>query len=240
VYSVRDLKVYYKVIWERLNDPGADRLTYTYQVARDPAFSQLLVHGYTGGLTEYKVTEKEWYDRLGDAPENQVVTPYPQYDPERPHLGGYEVWPGGRADIFVHPVLALNLNPTCSQNPAVTRRWRVQNPNRFAVDVRWVVKGTVHSGTFAAPPGESFFTTPAVAGTNLVALEWVDQYGTVRRKEKAASSETCSGRTGGTMRTEADLLFPNPARDKAVLRLAHPAGTLVDLVLTDGVSGRVV
>ena len=116
----------------------------------------------------------------------------------------------------------------------------MQNPNGFAVDVRWVVKGTVHSGTFAAPPGGSFFTTPAVAGTNLVALEWFEQYGTVQRKEKPASAQACTGRTGSTMRTEADLLFPNPARDKAVLRLTHPAGTLVDLVLTDQGSGRVV
>jgi sugar lactone lactonase YvrE len=163
-----------------------------------------------------------------------------QYDPEHPHLGGYEVWPGGQSDLFVHPVLALNLNPTCSQNPAVTRRWRVQNPNRFAVDVRWVVKGTAHGGTFAAPPGESFFTTQAVAGTHVVALEWFDQYGTVQRKEKAASTEACSGRTGSTVRAEDDLLFPNPTRDKAVLRLTYPAGTPVDLVLTHQGSGRVV
>ena len=163
-----------------------------------------------------------------------------QYDDEAPYLGGYEVWPGSQADIYVHPVLALNLNSACSDNPAVAKRWRVQNPNKFAVDVRWELKGTAHGGTLEAPPGESFFTTPAVSGPNTARIEWFDQSGTARTKEKTAENLVCGARTGSSAEAAAAVLFPNPVRGEAVLRLAEADGTPLTLTLTHPGSGATV
>lgn len=57
-------------------------------------------------------------------------------------------------------VLTLEVDGACSDDPSV-RRWRVRNPNAWAIQVQWSTVLTGASGSFYAPPGESFFTADA-------------------------------------------------------------------------------
>ena len=81
----------------------------------------------------------------------------------------------------------LVLTSVCSANPDVSRKWRVQNVNDFAVDFRYEVVGTSQEGNLTAPaagdgvikfPGASdgadytFFETDAVGGANTTNIFW--------------------------------------------------------------------
>jgi Carboxypeptidase regulatory-like domain len=61
----------------------------------------------------------------------------------------------------------LNLTSMCSENPAVSRRWRVTNPFTSSINVGWSVHGTSQSGTVSVPAlGIAFFTTNTVTNLN--------------------------------------------------------------------------
>lgn len=94
-----------------------------------------------------------------------------------------------QASFFVQPLI---LTSFCSDEPAESRRWRVRNPNSFDVDVRWVVVGTDQTDSFTAPPGDTFFFTETVEGSNTTKLFWFDETETEQETVKASSGDDCN------------------------------------------------
>jgi hypothetical protein len=68
-------------------------------------------------------------------------------------------------DVQARPTLSLTA--VCS-NVSGTKLWRVDNPVSGSVLFWWELYGSDHRGALTAPPGSSYFTTPAVAGANVV------------------------------------------------------------------------
>lgn len=85
----------------------------------------------------------------------------------------------------------LRLTSVCSDDPDTQRRWRIHNPNSFAVDVGWEVYGTERTGTLTAEPADSFFETVTVPGANTTIIRWTDHNGVIRSTAKASSSLQC-------------------------------------------------
>ncbi|WP_207433030.1 phosphodiester glycosidase family protein [Sabulibacter ruber] len=76
VYPVRNIKGFFSVKWNAEADAERNTVTYTYQLAKDAQFNQLLLHQPVGLNAEYSVPQEEWFALLGDAPANQAVTFY--------------------------------------------------------------------------------------------------------------------------------------------------------------------
>ncbi|MFB9865349.1 phosphodiester glycosidase family protein [Rufibacter immobilis] len=76
VYPVRNIKGFFSVKWEAEADAERNTVIYTYQVAKDAEFKQLVLHKPVGLNTEYSVPQEEWFALLGDAAINQPVTFY--------------------------------------------------------------------------------------------------------------------------------------------------------------------
>ena len=98
----------------------------------------------------------------------------------------------GEDNVHYNPAIAsLNLTSFCSNDPAYERRWRVRNPNRFNVEVSWRLHGTSHQGDLIAPPGDSFFFTPAQSGPNTTKITWFNAQGKKKERVKASSGAQC-------------------------------------------------
>ena len=94
--------------------------------------------------------------------------------------------------VFYNPAIAsLNLTSFCSNDPTYERRWRVANPNNFNVAVSWSLYGTTQQADIIAPPGDSFFFTPAQGGPNTTKLIWYNQQQQKKEKVKASSGAQC-------------------------------------------------
>jgi len=89
------------------------------------------------------------------------------------------------------PVANLNLTSLCSENPNQTRRWRISNPNDFAVEVTWKVVGTAQTGVITAEPGNTFFFTNAVGGANTTIISWLNEKGEKKEVTKASNGWAC-------------------------------------------------
>lgn len=76
IYAVRDLQAMYPIEWEASRDPDGDFVAYTYQVARDKDFKELIISDYTGRTPSSKKTEAYWFDLLGDAKTGQPIQLY--------------------------------------------------------------------------------------------------------------------------------------------------------------------
>ena len=98
---------------------------------------------------------------------------------------------GAKCPPPVVPIEKLNLTSMCSDDPDITREWRVRNPNNFSVNVRWEVVGTDQSGTITAEPGDSFFTTNTVDGANTTKIYWTDEYEVEQSVVKASGGAQC-------------------------------------------------
>ncbi len=75
----------------------------------------------------------------------------------------------------------LRLVPLCSNYPDKVRRWKIINPNPFAVNVDWYVDRSGEHGTLAAPPGDTSFTTTTVTFQalpvpNVAVISWRDNF----------------------------------------------------------------
>ncbi len=89
------------------------------------------------------------------------------------------------------PVANLLLTSLCSENPDLTRSWRVRNPNDFDVPVRWEVFGTDQTGELVAIPGDSFFETTTIEGANTTKIFWTDENEVERSTVKASGGVEC-------------------------------------------------
>src|SRR5690606_26509118 len=92
VYGVRDLKALYELEWTQVTDPDGDFVSYTYQLAQDPEFTELVLQETTDRTAGLKKTEQDWFKLLSEAPE-------------------------GKAQVFYHRVLASDGKNT-SASPA--------------------------------------------------------------------------------------------------------------------------
>lgn len=88
-------------------------------------------------------------------------------------------------------IKSLKLTSMCSNDPTVTRRWRVRNSNDVTLEVSWEVYGTGQSGYHTAPPGDSFFETSTVGGPNTTIIRWLDHNGVSRSTVKASGGAQC-------------------------------------------------
>jgi hypothetical protein len=78
---------------------------------------------------------------------------------------------GSTAQVSVNNTHAayipLLLTSMCSDDPTVTRRWRVRNSNPYDVEFTYLVYGTSQTGTYVAPANSDFFfETTTVPGPN--------------------------------------------------------------------------
>jgi Tol biopolymer transport system component len=89
------------------------------------------------------------------------------------------------------PVQRLTLTSMCSDDPAVERRWRVRNPNAAGIEVRWQVVGASQSGSYLAPPGDSYLNTQTVAGPNTTKIFWMDENQQQQETVKASGGAQC-------------------------------------------------
>ncbi|MBN2561386.1 MAG: thrombospondin type 3 repeat-containing protein, partial [Phycisphaerae bacterium] len=88
------------------------------------------------------------------------------------------------------PIEALSLTSVCVDDPAVQRRWQIDNPNDLDVEVIWQVVETDQTATVTAPPGASFIFTTTVEGPNIVVIVWYDENG-VEQSDVASGGVEC-------------------------------------------------
>lgn len=83
----------------------------------------------------------------------------------------------------------LKLTSVCSDDPDVSRRWRVRNANSYDVAFTYIVYGTSQSGSLLAPADSDFyFETDTVSGANTTKI----LVNGVQQDVKASSGEACS------------------------------------------------
>ena len=90
---------------------------------------------------------------------------------------------------------ALNLTSVCSDDPEEELRWRVTNPNPYAVDINWLVAGSDLRGNLQAPPGQSHFFTDSLGldSPNTTIIRWLDSDNIEQQKTKASGKAVCQG-----------------------------------------------
>jgi hypothetical protein len=72
-------------------------------------------------------------------------------------------------------VQPLILTSICSENPSISRRWRVLNPNEFDVPIEWDLYPYFQTGLIIAHTGENFFYSNTIPGPNSVRIRWQDE-----------------------------------------------------------------
>lgn len=63
-YGIRNMETMYEVSWKPAADQDGDFVSYTYQLARDPHFKELLWQKQTGREPRFKTLESKWYQHL--------------------------------------------------------------------------------------------------------------------------------------------------------------------------------
>lgn len=87
------------------------------------------------------------------------------------------------------PPTALQLTSMCSNDPALTRAWRVRNPNAFDVEFTWKLYGTSIDGIATAPASaDHFFETPTQPGSNTLIIYVAG----VQQAVKASGGQRCA------------------------------------------------
>jgi hypothetical protein len=76
VYGVRDIPGLFNVNWTTPTDPEVNPVTYTYQLATDKDFNNIIIHEGKRRLNIFSRTQAEIYALLGSSLENQPVTFY--------------------------------------------------------------------------------------------------------------------------------------------------------------------
>ncbi|MFM9838184.1 MAG: T9SS type A sorting domain-containing protein [Cyclobacteriaceae bacterium] len=168
---------------------------------------------------------------------------------------------GGKSEnsnvITVASIRNLRLASVCSDNPTVTRRWKVTNPNPFEIEATWFVYRTNQTDTISVPPGVSYFTTNTVPNSsNTVFLLWKDDWMFTRLAVRYSCKTQCTGvnndvaiidgrdRQTDYTDVETDVPFiveawPNPAKEKFSILVSSPFEDEVGLELYDTKGNRV-
>jgi hypothetical protein len=116
----------------------------------------------------------------------------------------------------VNPVVEkLNLTSMCSDDPDTELRWRIRNPNDFAVEVDWQVYGSTQSATVMAAPGDSFFFTQTESGANTTIIRWKNEEGQTKQKIKASGKAPCQP----PVIEPSVTVFPNPVQGEFTIKI---------------------
>lgn len=75
-YGIRNLNILGQVAWTSASDSDGDFVTYTYQMASDPEFSDLIFQQHTGRTASLKFEEREWFQLLNDLNTGETKTFY--------------------------------------------------------------------------------------------------------------------------------------------------------------------
>ena len=76
VYGIRDLESLYQIEWKAARDDDGDFVSYTYHLAKDENFEQMVFQKKTGRNRSLKMTEQEWFNFLGDVQDGEIVKLY--------------------------------------------------------------------------------------------------------------------------------------------------------------------
>ena len=106
----------------------------------------------------------------------------------------------------------LLLTSVCSENPQVSRRWRIRNPNEFDVPVEWDLYPYIQTGLLIAHPGDNFFYTNAINGVNTTRIRWQDENQDWQQQVKASSGQAC-GNGGGCFAAQVISYTPTKRND---------------------------
>lgn len=98
-------------------------------------------------------------------------------------------------ELIIPPLQPLVLTALCSEEPSVSREWRIQNSNAENVSVNWQVLGTSQSGTVVALPGITMFSTNTEVGDNTVQIIWLDSDGLEQSAEVTSNGDLCDPQT---------------------------------------------
>ncbi len=71
-YGIRDIKGLYRVSWAGGRDRDGDYVSFTYQIASDSPFQNVMLQETTGRTSSFKKTEAALYALLGDSREGEV------------------------------------------------------------------------------------------------------------------------------------------------------------------------
>jgi hypothetical protein len=134
----------------------------------------------------------------------------------------------------------LALYPTCSDDPTSKRQWKIKNPNPFSVNVTANVLNSDENIYVLAKPGETFFSTKAIDGLNLVFLTWKNENNDSRVIANVSFGEKC--KQAAIARTEPEdeqgqerfpivKAYPNPVVDKLTIQLLNTEIQDVELTL---------
>ena len=115
----------------------------------------------------------------------------------------------------------------CSEKPDSTRRWRINNPNPFDVEVSWEVLYSCQKGSFIAKPGDNYLETASLEYYNMLLTSYKDHHGRTKRCMAYSPGEVCSSfKTAIT--ASADIIepptvilgvYPNPFKSYITLEL---------------------
>ncbi|MFC6996094.1 phosphodiester glycosidase family protein [Rufibacter roseus] len=75
-YPIRNIKAIFPIQWNAAKDPEANAVTYTYQVAKDEQFSEVILEEAIGLGTSYSAQQEAWYALLGNAEDGAPITFY--------------------------------------------------------------------------------------------------------------------------------------------------------------------
>lgn len=90
--------------------------------------------------------------------------------------------------LKLNKVLPLTVTTNCSDNPALTRNWVINNPNSVAVAVNWTLAG--QTGVLTAQPGDNPLTTQTDS-VNVLTVTWNNEQGRAVSVSANASEAAC-------------------------------------------------
>ncbi|MCM4169058.1 3',5'-cyclic adenosine monophosphate phosphodiesterase CpdA [Arenibacter antarcticus] len=102
-YGIRNLETIYEVEWQPSLDKDGDFVSYTYQLAEDPDFKNLIWQQKTGREVLFKTTENTWYKLLSGLEE-------------------------GKAKVFYHRVLSSDGSHTAASKTEVLNLIKSDEP----------------------------------------------------------------------------------------------------------------
>jgi hypothetical protein len=144
--------------------------------------------------------------------------------------------------IHVTKIKHLTLQSVCSDDPSITLRWQILNPNPFIVSFTWELLNTSQRGTFNATPGETLINTTAMQGKNSLQISWLDSELSEQKTTKSSTGKNCGKQKAATSvrhhnmsenlgadRSFSVIQYPNPVTDKFHVTVSSTDESFVEI-----------
>lgn len=152
----------------------------------------------------------------------------------------------------------LSVKPVCSDNPALTRNWKITNPNPFEVEVHWFLTGFPQQGSLTVSPGDTVISTTTAYTRygqipNILIIDWDDNFGFPRVDIAVSNKAQCGKGKDAIAADDTDLktvdaeneaaakqavaeVYPNPSASnfRLYLSLKGQESISVELFTIDG------